>query len=144
MFFKQYIKTCFQIQIKPNSTSYICTSCLHNINETKHPLYEILIIIFRNKIIPFVQKLRQLEECLISSHFAFVQIYKLCRYGQYKMHGSVINVLTNMNQTQLILPRLPHNDITIHLCFLSGLEYKLFYMSKNVCKYGDGCFMILN
>jgi hypothetical protein len=60
------------------------------------------------------------------------------------MHGSVINVLTNMNQTQLILPRLPHNDITIHLCFLSGLEYKLFYMSKNVCKYGDGCFMILN
>jgi hypothetical protein len=26
---------CFQIQIKPNSTSYICTSCSHNINKSK-------------------------------------------------------------------------------------------------------------
>jgi len=30
----------FKIPIKPNSTSYICTSCLHNINENKPPLYQ--------------------------------------------------------------------------------------------------------
>jgi len=29
------------------------------------------------------------------------------------MHGSIINVLTNMNETQTILPCLPHDDATI-------------------------------
>jgi hypothetical protein len=37
----------------------------------------------------------QLKECFISPCFAFAHIYKLYGYGQYKMHGSVINVLTN-------------------------------------------------
>jgi hypothetical protein len=33
-------------------------------------------------------------------------------YGQYKMHGSVINVLKNVDQTQLILSHLPHDGVT--------------------------------
>jgi hypothetical protein len=31
----------FQIQIEPNSTTYICTSCLHDINGNKTPLYQV-------------------------------------------------------------------------------------------------------
>jgi hypothetical protein len=60
--------------------------------------------VFRNKIIPLVQKFTQLEECVISSHLTFVQIYKLYVHGKYKMNSSVINVLANVNQIQLILP----------------------------------------
>jgi hypothetical protein len=63
----------------------------------------------RNKIIPSIQKLTQLEECFISP----CQIYKLKGYGQYKMHGSVINVPTNVDQTQSILPHLPHDGATL-------------------------------
>ncbi len=50
----------FQIQIEPSSTSYICTSCLHNMNANKPPLYQVPIKIFKNKIIPWIQKLTQL------------------------------------------------------------------------------------
>ncbi len=32
------------------------------------------------------------------------------------MHGSVIDVLTNMNEIQSILPHLPHDDATIDVC----------------------------
>jgi hypothetical protein len=35
--------------------------------------------------------------------FSFAQIYKLYDYGRYRMHGIVINFLTNVDQTQLIL-----------------------------------------
>jgi hypothetical protein len=62
------------------------------------------IKIHRNKIIPLVQKLTQLEKRFISPHFTFVQIYKLQRYGQYKMYGIVINVHVNVDQIQSILP----------------------------------------
>jgi hypothetical protein len=97
----------FQIQIKLSSTSYICMSFKNNINENKPLLYQIPNKIHRNKIIPLVQKITQLEKRFISSHFTFVQIYKLQRYGQYKMHGIVINVPANVDQIQSILSHLP-------------------------------------
>jgi hypothetical protein len=48
----------------------------------------------------------------MSSCITFVQIYKLEKYGQYKMHGSVINVPTNVDKIQSTLSRLPHNGAT--------------------------------
>jgi hypothetical protein len=39
----------FQIQIKPSSTSYMCTSCFHNISENKPPLYQVSNEFFINK-----------------------------------------------------------------------------------------------
>jgi hypothetical protein len=103
----------FQIQIAPSSTSYICTSCLCNINENKPPLHQVPNKISKKKIIPLVQKLPQLKECLISPHLTFAQIYKLQGYGQYKMHDSVINVPTNVDQTQSILSCLSNDGVII-------------------------------
>jgi len=62
-------------------------------------IYLVLNRISKNKIIPLVQKLTQLEECIILSCFAFAQIYKLYGYGQYKMHGNFINVFAHVNKT---------------------------------------------
>jgi hypothetical protein len=64
--------------------------------------------------------------------FVSVQIYKLYGYGQYKIHGDVIDVLENVNQIQSILPCLPNDDATIDV-FLKHLIYKSSYISKNVC-----------
>jgi hypothetical protein len=48
------------------------------------------------------------------------------------MHGSVINVLTNVDQIQSILPHLPHDDTIIDMFFEQHLEYKSPYMSSNI------------
>ncbi len=48
------------------------------------------------------------------------------------MHSSVINVLANVNQPQLILSSLPHDDATISVFFKRCFEYKSLYMSGNV------------
>ncbi len=48
------------------------------------------------------------------------------------MHGSVLNVLTNVNQTQSILPRLPHDGATIDVFFKWHFKYKSLYMLENV------------
>jgi len=48
------------------------------------------------------------------------------------MHGSVINVLANKNEIQLILPHLPHNDAIINVFIKWCLKYKSPYMLRNV------------
>jgi len=48
------------------------------------------------------------------------------------MHGSVINVLRNINEFQSMLSHLPHDDATIGVFFKQYFEYKSPYMSKNV------------
>jgi len=76
-FYQNNFSTYFQIQIKLISASYICTSFLHNINENKSPLYEILNNIFRKKIIPSIQKLRQLKNELF--HYVLL-LWKFINY----------------------------------------------------------------
>jgi hypothetical protein len=84
-------------------------------------------------MITLVQKLTQLEKRFISPCFAFAQIYKLQGYGQYNMHGSVINVPENVDQIQSILPHLSHDGAIIRVFLKRCLEYKSTYMSRNVC-----------
>jgi hypothetical protein len=77
-------------------------------------LYEVPNKIFENEIIPLIQKLTQLEENVVLPRFAFVQIYKIYGYGQY---ASVINVPTNVNQTQFILSHVPYDETIIGVFF---------------------------
>jgi hypothetical protein len=49
------------------------------------------------------------------------------------MHDSVINVPTNVGQTESTLSCLPHVDATIGVFLKRHLEYKLLHMFKNVC-----------
>ncbi len=49
------------------------------------------------------------------------------------MHGSVINVLANVNQIQSILSCLPHDGATINVFLKRHLEYRSYCMLENVC-----------
>jgi len=49
------------------------------------------------------------------------------------MHDNVINVPTNLGQTQSILSCLPHDGATIGVLLKRHLEYKLPHMLENVC-----------
>jgi hypothetical protein len=73
-----------------------------------------------------------LEERLISPRIAFAQIHKLHNFGQFKLHGSIINVPTNIDQTQSLLPRLPKDGTTIGILLKRRLEYRSPYMSGNI------------
>jgi hypothetical protein len=57
--------TYFQIQIKPSITTYICTSCLHNINRNQPHVYEMLNKISQRKIILLIERLTHLKFSII-------------------------------------------------------------------------------
>ncbi len=58
--------------------------------------------------------------------------------GKYKMHGSIINDLTNVNQIQSIITHVLYDDVTI------GVFLKWHVENKCFPKYGDYCIMRLN
>jgi len=60
---------------------------------------------------------------LIAPHFTFTQIFWLKGYGQYGMHGNIVNVPTNLNLVQTILPWMSYDDISIVLFLKRKLEY---------------------
>jgi hypothetical protein len=83
--------------------------------------------------IDFVKKLNELEKQLVSPHLTFAKIWQLQVYGKYNIKGSIINVPSNINSTQSILPCLPHDETTIGLSLKRQMEYKSPYLTSIVC-----------
>jgi hypothetical protein len=52
----------------------------------------------------FVLMLNKIKESFIVSDLAITQTFQLKGYGQYDMHGSVVNAPTNLNLVQNLLP----------------------------------------
>jgi hypothetical protein len=83
-------------------------------------------------IIFLVLDLHELEERLIAPQQAFAQIWQVEGYGQYKIQGSIINVPTNVNITQSILPRMPNDEATISIILKRRLEYESLSLSGKI------------
>ncbi len=60
--------------------------------------------------------LNKIEKCLISPCITFAQVFQLQRHG---LHGSIVNVLTNLNIIQIVLPCMPYQD---HIIFVFSLK----------------------
>jgi len=82
-----------------------------------------------NPINFLILDLHELEERLIAPQQAFTQIWQVEGYGQYKIRGIIINVPTNVNMTQPILPRMPNYETTIGIILKCRLEYESLYIS---------------
>jgi hypothetical protein len=61
----------FQIQIKYSSTSYICTSCLYNIDEDKQLLYQEPNRIWKTRIIKIDLKINTIRKTFCYVMFWF-------------------------------------------------------------------------
>jgi len=53
---------------------------------------------------PYAPHAPPVEEFLIVPCFIITHIFQLKAYGQYGLHGSVINIPTNLNVVQFVLP----------------------------------------
>ncbi len=61
-------------------------------------------IINNKSLMKFVSMLNKIKESFIASRLAFTQIFQLKGFGQYDMHGNVVNASTNSNLVQKLLP----------------------------------------
>jgi hypothetical protein len=64
----------------------------------------------------FALMLNKIEKHLIAAHLVCAPNFQLGGYGQYGMHGSIVNVPTNLNL----------NKIYYHECHMMILPFFLF------------------
>jgi hypothetical protein len=64
-----------------------------------------------------VKSLIIFEKRLVSLHLTFAKICKLHGYEKYKLNDNIINVITNIDETQFIVLRLPHGNLPIGIFF---------------------------
>jgi hypothetical protein len=69
----------------------------------------------------YVLTLNKIKKGLIAPCLAFAQIFQLQSYGQYGMHGNIVNVPRNFNLMQNILSRMPYDDSSIVVFFNKNL-----------------------
>ncbi len=93
---------------------FICNSCRKKIDYVKQLNMTLREHITNNQSnFKFVPILNKIEERLITPCFAFTQIFQLKRFGQYGMHGNIVNFPTNLDLVQIILPWLLYDDSSI-------------------------------
>jgi hypothetical protein len=87
----------------------ICKSCKNKLDIRK-PFDSLLQnhIIINKPNMKYFLMLNKIEECLIASCLGFALIFQLQGYVQYGLHGSIVNVPTNVNIIQTILPRMSY------------------------------------
>ncbi len=92
----------------------MCKSCCKKI-DLKNPLDLMLCdyIVNNKPNMEFALMLNKIQERLIAPHLVCAQNFQLWGYGQYGMHGSIVNVPTNLNLIQNILPWMPYDDSSI-------------------------------
>jgi hypothetical protein len=101
--------------IRSNDHVLVCKSCRKKIDFGKHLNLSLHEHILSNKPnMEFVFKLNKIEERLIAPCFVFAPCFVIpSLYGQYGMHGSIINVPTNLILLQNVLPQMPYDDYSI-------------------------------
>jgi hypothetical protein len=110
------------------NNTLVCKRCKESINNRK--VKNVILLrkpIFNENIIPFVKILNKLKEHLIALQMAFAYIFQLNDWGQYDIRGSVINVPTNLDKIQTILPQPTTCESTMALCIKRKLEFKFPY-----------------
>ena len=111
---------------------YICTTCLHSINQNKIPNLCARNGMIFTKLPKELETLTELEERLVASRLPFMQIRGAGPMNQYKIHGNVINVEANVEKTITKLPRNVNESFVVPVQLKRKLSYKHSYIYQNV------------
>lgn len=114
----------------------MCKSCCKKF-DLKNPLDLMLCdyIVNNKPNMEFALMLNKIQEHLIAPHLVCAQNFQLLGYGQYGMHGSIVNVPTNFNLIQNILPWMSYDDFSIFDFKKRKLEYIYIRLCSSKCSY---------
>ena len=116
-----------------DDTIWICTTCHKNIYKQKIvPKLAIVNNLSLHEIPPQLSQLNMLERHLIAPAIPFMKMVSLIKGAQKGIHGQVVCVKADVNNTAKCLPRLPNDESLIRVKLKRKLEYKGHHMCQDV------------
>ena len=118
-------------EIGVNNVEWICTSCHRYLKKNKLPPLAVANgMIFPGKLEFFY--LNEVECRSLAPRIAFQKLMQSPREKQFKFHGNVVNVPTDVIDTVRSLPRPLSQAATIKINLKRKLQYKSSVLSLNI------------
>ena len=111
---------------------YICKTCHNKILKGNKPPIAYDNHLQPTEMPPGLENLNTLEEQLVSPIIPFMKIVSLHKTRQNSIHGPVICVPANVDNTATILPRPIHDTGLINVKLKRKLEYKGHHLFQKV------------
>jgi hypothetical protein len=109
-----YISSLLNVNLENITSLIICNNYKRYLNGKDFPKSLVPTICFSYSY-SICSNIFWIRRMTCRSNTSICTNYQVQGYGQFKMHGSVINVLWNLNIIQLVLPRLLDNEVTFGL-----------------------------
>ena len=110
---------------------WICITCHRYLTKSKIPPCAVINgMSFPPK--PAFFDLNELECRLLAPRIAFQKLMQAPRGKQFKRHGNIVNVSTDVSDTVRMLLRLPNETATVKVNLKRGLQYKSSALSLTV------------
>ena len=123
-----------EIAKSDRSFLWICFTCHNKLRAGKLPAEANINNLQLNDIPEEIAQLNNLEQHLIGLHIPFMKLMALPKGAQNGVHGPVVCVPSNTNETVEMLPRPETEDQTIRVKLKRKLSYKSYYKYKYVNK----------
>ena len=118
------LNRCISGYLHSDNKQYICQTCQWNLKRNKLPAQSVGNALQLDAIPDELQNLSALESMLISKRVPFMKVLALPRGKQRAIHGCVVNVPVNPEETYSVLPRLPSSSSIITVKLKRKLQYR--------------------
>ena len=126
------LNRCVSGYLHSDNREYICQTCQWNLKRNKLPAQSIGNALQLDPIPDELQNLSALESMLISKRVPFMKVLALPRGKQRAIHGCVVNVPINPEETYSVLPRLPSSSSMITVKLKRKLQYRGHVIKQSV------------
>ncbi|VDI58300.1 Hypothetical predicted protein [Mytilus galloprovincialis] len=126
------LKKCNTGKTNYNGECYICNTCSWNLKRNKLPAQAVANCLQLDPIPEQLKDLSNLECTFISTRLAFMKILALPRGKQKAIHGCVVNVPVNPEETCSVLPHLPSSSSCITVKLKRKIEYRGHVIQQSV------------
>ncbi|CAG2189231.1 unnamed protein product [Mytilus edulis] len=118
------LKKCNTGKTNYNGECYICNTCSWNLKRNKLPAQAVANCLQLDPIPEQLKDLSNLECTFISTRLAFMKMLALPQDKQKAIHGCVVNVPVNPEETCSVLPHLPSSSSCITVKLKRKIEYR--------------------
>ena len=132
---KVFVNKCRTLKLSHDDLEYICHTCRNALRKGSMPSIAVANCLKLDEIPLPLKDLSSLEVVFISRRIPFMKLLGLPRGKQKAIHGCVVNIPVEPEQTLSVLPRAPTPDSVVAVKLKRKLQYRGHVVMQNIQPY---------
>ena len=130
--FQPLVEKCRTNKISFDNNEYICNTCRNSLRKGQLPAMAEANFMKLDEIPQQLKELTSLEVIFIARRIPFMKLLGLPRGKQKAIHGCVVNIPVEPEQSVSVLPRVPSPDTVIPVRLKRKIEYRGHVLMQNI------------